>query len=194
MKTKPRILVLRGGAIGDFILTLPAIRALRRRWPDAHLEIIGYPHIADLALADGFVDCVISLDKAEMARFFSPNPAIPEAQAETIRSFDLIVSYLYDPDETVRRNLLSVGARQVVYRSPKVEQVHAVDHLFKALEELAIYPEGVEYPVLELKADHRGKGRERIARFGRDVVALHPGSGSPRRTGRWIVLWSWRND
>ena len=41
-----RILVIRGGAIGDFILTLPAIAALRRRFSDAHIEVLGYPHIA----------------------------------------------------------------------------------------------------------------------------------------------------
>ena len=49
----PRILVLRGGAIGDFIVTLPVFRALRRRWPEAFIEIAGYPHIAELALAGG---------------------------------------------------------------------------------------------------------------------------------------------
>ena len=46
-----RILVIRGGAIGDFILTLPAIRLLRENFPDAHIEILGYEHI--IALADG---------------------------------------------------------------------------------------------------------------------------------------------
>ena len=29
----PRVLVIRGGAIGDFILTLPAIRLLREKLP-----------------------------------------------------------------------------------------------------------------------------------------------------------------
>ncbi len=44
-----RILVIRGGAIGDFILTLPALRALRHAYPQAHIEILGYKHIAALA-------------------------------------------------------------------------------------------------------------------------------------------------
>jgi len=48
---KPRILVIRGGAIGDFVLTLPAIRLLRENFPHAHLEILGYKHI--VALAEG---------------------------------------------------------------------------------------------------------------------------------------------
>ena len=44
-----RILVIRGGAIGDFILTLPALKALRDAYPHAQIEILGYKHIAALA-------------------------------------------------------------------------------------------------------------------------------------------------
>jgi len=36
-----KLLVIRGGAIGDFVLTLPAIASLRRQFPAAHLEILG---------------------------------------------------------------------------------------------------------------------------------------------------------
>ena len=35
-----KILVIRGGAIGDFILTLPAIAALRGQFPEARLAVI----------------------------------------------------------------------------------------------------------------------------------------------------------
>ena len=68
----PRFLVLRGGAIGDFIVTLPVLQALRDRWPDAYVEIWGYPHVARLALAAGLAQRVVSLDRAEMARFYVP--------------------------------------------------------------------------------------------------------------------------
>ncbi len=44
-----RILVIRGGAIGDFILTLPALKALRDEYPSAHIELLAYRHIAALA-------------------------------------------------------------------------------------------------------------------------------------------------
>ena len=44
-----RILVIRGGALGDFILTLPAIRLLRDNFRDCALHILGYRHIAILA-------------------------------------------------------------------------------------------------------------------------------------------------
>ena len=51
-----KILVIRGGAIGDFLLTLPVFSALREQFPSTHLELLGYPHIAQLALEAGLVD------------------------------------------------------------------------------------------------------------------------------------------
>ncbi len=63
----PRILVLRGGALGDFILTLPAIRALRQHWPAATIELLAHPGIAGLAVVAGLVNRVRSLDAAGVA-------------------------------------------------------------------------------------------------------------------------------
>jgi heptosyltransferase-2 len=63
--TKPRgkILVIRGGAIGDFILTLPVFSALRQQFPQTRLDVLAYPHIAQLALVGGLVDEVRAIDR-----------------------------------------------------------------------------------------------------------------------------------
>jgi len=174
-------LVFRGGAIGDFVLTLPAIGLLRRRWPGSYIEIVGYPHIAQLASATGLADKVTSLDRADTARFFSMSPAFPGEQEAYIRSFDLVITYLYDPFGTVKANLVAAGARQVIYCSPRVRHGHAVDHFTKALRELAIYAEGTERPRLAFDTGHRARGRTRVTTAGDAVVAVHPGSGSPKK-------------
>jgi ADP-heptose:LPS heptosyltransferase len=124
---------------------------------------------------------VVSLDRAEIARFFSPRPAIPPEQAAHLRSFHFVLSYLYDPDETLRKNMLGVGVRDVICGSPMVRDAHAVEHLLKPLEALAIYPDGEERPELSLGAELREMGRQRAARLGDRVVAIHPGSGSPKK-------------
>ncbi len=36
-----RVLIIRGGAVGDFILTLPALRLLRESLPDNQVEGLG---------------------------------------------------------------------------------------------------------------------------------------------------------
>ncbi|MFO7871796.1 MAG: glycosyltransferase family 9 protein [Kiritimatiellia bacterium] len=175
--TRTRILILRGGAIGDFILTLPALTAVRRQWPEAYIELAGYPHIARLALAGGLADRITSLDKADMAQYYSLKATISPESREYIQSFNLIVSYLYDPDETVRNNLKSAGARRVVYADPRVKAGHAADRLFEPLEELAVYPEGTPVPELNLGKEHINNGMRLIAPGGERIAALHPGSG-----------------
>ena len=177
MARQPVFLVLRGGAIGDFIVTLPALAALRRRWPDAVIELVGYPHIANLARLGGLVDRVRSLDEARMARFFSLRPEFPPEQAAEIRSFDLVLSYLYDPHGVLRENMDRLGAKQFLYGSPIVEAGHAVEHMMKPLDTLAIYPEGDECPELVLTRRQVGEAGRRLPAPGDRVLAIHPGSG-----------------
>ena len=51
-----RVLILRGGALGDFIMTLPALQAIREADATGWITVIGYPHIAGLAQAGGLAD------------------------------------------------------------------------------------------------------------------------------------------
>jgi heptosyltransferase-2 len=179
------LLVLRGGALGDFIVTLPALAALRRRWPNAYIELVSYPHVAELARIGGLVDKVTSLHGASIARFFGLRPSFPDEQRAYIRSFDLIFNYFHDPDETVRRNLESAGAQLVISGSPIVQNLHAVDHLLKPLESLAIYEAGAE-PALSLPSEERAAGLERLHEVAPSPAwIIHPGSGSPKKN--WPV-------
>lgn len=182
----PRFLVLRGGAIGDFIVTLPVLQALRRQWPAARIEIWGYPHIADLAVAAGLAETVVSLDRAEMARFFVPEPQFTDAQVAAVRSFDLIFNYLHDPVGQVRSNLLLAGAKQVLSGSPIVKRGHAVPFLLEPLQALAIYETGL-VPALDFPEELRAAGRRRLQALGLrgKPVAVHPGSGNPAKN--WPV-------
>ncbi len=182
----PRFLILRGGAIGDFIATLPVLQALRAQWPAATIEIWGYPHIAELAVAAGWAQSVVSLDRAEMSRFFVSEPQFSDAQVAAIRSFDLVFNYLHDPVGQVRSNLLLAGAKQVLSGSPIIKRGHAIPFLLEPLQALAFYDEGL-VPTLDFSERLRAQGRERLrARGLRGApVAVHPGSGSPSKN--WPV-------
>jgi len=177
-----RILVLRGGALGDFVVTLPALAALRERWPDGFIEVVGYPHVAELARQGGLADRVISLHGAGIARFFSLRPEFPDAQVEWIRSFDFILSYLHDPDGVVVDNLKRAGAHTVLQGSPLVTDGHAVDHLLKPLESLAIYARG-RAPRLVLPPAPSPRA------LPAPYAVLHPGSGSLKKNAplEWFL-------
>ncbi len=168
-----RLLVLRGGAVGDFIVTLPALRALRHRWPDAHLEVIGYPHVARLAEWFGIANRVRSLDEARIARYFAENAQIREEDQIYFSSFDIVISYLHDPDEILSENFKRFGVEIIINASPLVRDRHAIDHLLQPLESLAIYPG--DLPPSPLLPEHRRQRAEE------PWIALHPGSGGKNK-------------
>src|SRR5438132_10766979 len=84
-----RILVIRGGAIGDFILTLPALRALRGAYPQAHIDILGYKHIAALAENRFYAQAIRSIEYGPMSGFFARDSELSPELSSYFSSFDL---------------------------------------------------------------------------------------------------------
>ncbi len=192
---KPRILVIRGGAIGDFVLTLPAIRLLRENFPGAHLEILGYKHIVALAEGRFYADATRSIEYGGLSRFFIPGAELPEDLVEYFAGFQQIVSYLYDPDRLFEGNLRRAGVRHFLHGSPKLnDSAHAAQQLAQPLESLALYLDE-KAPVLFPSEADRLFAAAFIQRAfsGREdpFIALHPGSGGERKNwpvAQWAAL------
>jgi heptosyltransferase-2 len=185
-----KILVIRGGAIGDFILTLPAIAALRRQFPEAHLEVLGYPHIIQLAQVAGLVDRVQSIEARALAGFFARRGILAEELAEYFSEFDIIVSYLYDPDDIFKTNVGRCSTAQFVvgpYRPDEAEKVHATKVYLRPLERFAIF-DADHVPRLKISGpSHTGESRPPKPA----TIALHPGSGSEKKNWpemKWAYL------
>ena len=139
---QPKILVIRGGAIGDFLLTLPALGLLREAFPHARLEVLGYEHIVSLAVSGGYADAARSIEYAPMARFFNPKAELDPELSAYFAGFQQIISYLYDPDGFFSGNLRRAGVKHLIEVSHKVdpEGDHASRQLARPLERLALYP------------------------------------------------------
>src|SRR5215831_3616528 len=54
-----RILVRATNWLGDAVMSLPAIRAIRQACPDAHLSVAARPWVADLYARESAIDRVI---------------------------------------------------------------------------------------------------------------------------------------
>ena len=166
----PRILVIRGGAIGDFVLTLPVMAALRDRFPKTQLEILGYPRIAAMAVDAGLVRAVHALESPGLAMFFTPNGAFDLEWREFFARYAIVVSYLYDPDDIFEENVKSCGVGQFIaarHRPDETKPIHASEVFLKPLEQLTIFDGD---PVARL-AINSGEASG-------NYLALHPGSGS----------------
>lgn len=180
-----RILVIRGGAIGDFILTLPSIKLLRDRFPRAHLEILGSLHITALAEKRFYADAIRSIEDGRLAAFFAEDAALSGDLTEYFGRFDLVVSYLFDPEGVFQSNLKRCGSKMLVEGPPKLSgPEHAALQLARPLEQIGLHLENPAAKIYPTELD-RQFAQDFLVSVRKPVLALHPGSGS--ETKNWPI-------
>ena len=169
------------------MLTLPAIKLLRDRFPNAHLEILGAKHIAALAERRFYADAVRSIESGSFARFFARNSELPAELTDYFASFDLILSFLYDPDKIFETNVRACGAATFLAGPSKLDNSeHAAFQLARPLQQIGL-PLTDSAARLFPNNDDRNSARH----FRNCAVALHPGSGSETKNWpveKWITL------
>jgi heptosyltransferase III len=188
-----RILVLRGGALGDFIVTLPALALLRQRWPDARIELVGNATAAELVRAGGLLDAIHSQHEARWSGLFAEG-APPDELARWLAAFDLVVNYWPDPDGTVRSKFPLRAGQLFLEASAMPRLSPAAAHYCEPLKALGLETRnffcGLENGwVIPGAAPLRTAESRRSSR-----IALHPGSGSPRKNWpreAWASLAAW---
>lgn len=173
-----RILVLRGGALGDFIVTLPALRLLRNAWPQAGIAVIGNAPAAALGQLAGCVDAVFSQNEARWAPLFAAAP-LPAPLHGWLADFDLVVNYWPDHDGTLRRHF-PARTGQLFLSAPAMPALApAARHYCEPLRALGL-------------ATPDFRSRISLAREPAEAtLAVHPGSGSARKNwplARWRQL------
>lgn len=175
--------------MGDFILTLPALALLREAFPAARIEILGYRHIVEIAVGRHYAHAARCIESGPLAGFFNPRSDLDPELVEYFAGFDQVVSYLFDPDEFFAGNLRRAGVRNLILGSPKIgDHAHAAIQLAAPLERLALFLESPAARIFPSPADHEA-ALEPLG--GQAPVALHPGSGSPKKNwplDRWLAL------
>ncbi len=164
---------------------MPAIKLLRDRFPNAHLEILGSKPIAALAEKRFYADAVRSLDSASLARFFARDSDLSAELTEYFASFDLILSYLFDPAKIFETNVRQCGAATFLAGPSKLDNSeHAARQLARPLQSIGLFlsdPSARLFP-----NDDDRKAVRNFRDFGtQKAVVLHPGSGS--ETKNWPI-------
>jgi len=183
-------LFIRGGAIGDFVLSLPLLRAVRRAQPSAHIEVLGYPRIAGLALGPQCADTVRRLDSIELVSLFGDGQDLDAGAADYISRFGRIVLVWSDRRGQLGRNLAQAGARHLIAVDPfppEGTRVHVCDHVAQQITAQGI-PCEERSPRIAVQEQWRAAAEEWLeaAASNQDeharVFAVHPGSGGRAKT------------
>ncbi len=172
-----KILILRGGALGDFLVTLPALRQLRARWPQARLELAGNAMAAGLGIADGLLDVAHSQHEARWSELHRREP-LSSQFADWLREFDLVINYWPDPAGELAGHFPLRPEQVFLTANASPPQAPAAAHYCEPLRALGL--ETVNY-------FHRLGIFSPAHQLSRQI-ALHPGSGSARKNwpiDRW---------
>ena len=203
------IAVLRANAVGDYVMSLPALQALRAAYPDAHVVLVGAPwHATFLPGRPGPVDEVVVLPAVPGMGGMQPDAptgGLGEALADLrARKLDLAVQ-LHGGGAQSNPLVREFGAHHAVgLRAPGAPELDRCVPYRYYQSEVARYLEVVALvgasPVGEVQLAVTDADRDEAHRMLRrsglgalaggfestaPLVAVHPGAADERR--RWPV-------
>lgn len=157
-----RITVVHSGALGDTILLLPLIRALKIKFQNAEISLVMRPNFGQMFVMWGEVSQWHSIDDAAVSRWFADNP---DAGALPWSDCELLISAVSDGKDAWAQNARKFSAARSIFfinpRPPADFDGHVVDFHRRQLAELEL-PVAPEVPV-EQNPD--------------GAIIFHPGSG-----------------
>jgi len=200
------ILVIDFGQLGDVVMSLPALRAIRRRFPATRITVaIGKPG-GEIVSMSGFADATIEVDRVALRDGFKPLSVIRILQiARDVRryNFDFVID-LHSFAETNLLGFFSGASKRLFSRrrgrsldflanfqpAPPIEvnnrERHQVDRYLDVLRPLGINDADRVPRLMTAIEDDRTMDkllRKFKAETGTRLVGLFPGAGHESR--RW---------
>ena len=181
MSARGGTLVIHPGALGDVVLTIPALRALRAERPDEPLTLAAQPRLARLLMALGEVDRVLDFESLRLASLFTgePCPARP-----LLEQMSRVVCWFGSREPSFVANLRAIAPCAVV-AAPSAADVPVWQHLRRTVG--AALDGGTR--VLQVPRGVAEAGRRALLDLGSDgthpVVLIHPGAGGVVK--RWPI-------
>ncbi len=189
------MLVIHQGALGDFILALPVLKALRIAFPTAKPILMGYPRILQLVEGRFYADQVFSIDQKGMATFFVKEGTLDRTLSQFFNAFECMVIFGKDAEGPLMKNLRKISQGRILHINslPRWDGgIHLSDYLLRQLTPYGI-PLSEPHPRLYLLESDREWARRFWTERGvtpeerSRVIILHPGSGSRKK------LWPLQN-
>ena len=200
LKQVRNILVIRNGALGDFIVTLPVITSLKKAFPSAQIALMGNHYFFNLA--QPYVNTLIPNDLSGVYTLFCPDGEFPKNIKRLFSRIDLVVSYTPDPEGIFIKNLGKIGIPWIVDGGfSLLEKLPApiTDFLLFPLKREGI-PVFFEPPKIVPSFGDKKIAEEffqsscSCGEVNYPVMAIHPGSGSSKKCWpkeKFVALIRW---
>ena len=191
------------GQLGDVVLSLPALSAIRDRFPNSRISIIVGKSCAEIVRIAGLFDEVIEIDRVGLRRgskIVSSFKLVKFALDVRRRRFDLVIDLHSLPETNILGFLSGAGSRLFANREsrsidilsnfqprpPKEDKtVHVSEYYLSTLKPLGIEgrSDGFLLQPRPSDADHVRAIFNTLGLGGKIKIGIIPGAGHPSR--RW---------
>ncbi|MBU4305397.1 MAG: glycosyltransferase [Candidatus Omnitrophica bacterium] len=181
-KEKPeKILIIRSDRVGDLVLSTPAIRAVRNKFPQARIDLMVNDYARDIVLSNPYVNKLLSADNAHIDNDYDLAIALHPGLRQNY--------LLWKSGAGVRVGYTGWGGGFLLTHRLKDDRIRRPRHEVEfTLEAAALIGCSLEDKTLEVFETEEGR-QFSIAFFrdnrleGQDVVIIHP--GARQRYVRW---------
>ena len=180
------ILIIRIGAIGDIILFLPVLQAIRKRFPDASIEMMGQKDRLSLLEESNYIDKIVSIEDKDLFSLFVKDAHPKDGLLQYLNRFDLIFSFI--KEEVFSNNIKKFckgGVISIPPFPPDERKGHVIDYLLDSLKKYGIESDN-KTPELYIGEDTKKMAEDFLKTQGINpiqdtIFAIHPGSGSKNK-------------
>jgi ADP-heptose:LPS heptosyltransferase len=175
--TAPRlsIAIIHTGAIGDLVQAAPLLTALRAKWPEARVTLLGRPERGALLRMAGLVDTVVDAETCGLWRLTGDAGDSPPPRP--LSDADLVIDFLG------LKGLRDSRGVRIEPIPPRDWRSSAAEWLLEQGRAALALPEVSPEPVLAVPQAALDAAARTLRPHGipRAFVAIHPGSGSVKK-------------
>jgi ADP-heptose:LPS heptosyltransferase len=176
-------LIIHPGALGDVLLALPAMRAIRERYPSQPLVLLAGTEVGRLLELCRVVDRALPFESADVAGLFAGG-GLSSALRDLLEQCDAAFGWLRDGDGSLHTILQAAGISRIAIGSPT--PAPGVHQSVRFMDLAGGRPEEIfTAGALDLPAPLKQAGSDLLRSadvdINRPLVVCHPGSGSPAK-------------
>jgi heptosyltransferase III len=178
------VLIIHPGALGDLLLSLPAIRSLRTRYSDHRLVLLARSDIGGLLRDCGVVDGCRNIESDDLASLLAGPDRVTAPLRELLRNCVHVVAWLRDTEGALQATLRECGVGRIsIGSATPCAGVHQSRRFLEVLGEDEADPKSTPQLVLPRAIQEAAfiylqqRGLER----GQSYIVCHPGSGSSHK-------------
>ncbi len=181
-----RILIIRTGGLGDTLLLWPAVVAIRRRFPDAQIEVMGYRERCALLKAAVGANGALDIEGSGYHHLLDIRGTLPPEVCARFGAYDVVVAFAAPGDFVLAENLSACGTREVHAFLPfpsSGESIHVATHCRRCVLEADLGLDGPDL-LIPVSDTERATGNEILTRTGvpkNRLALIAPGSGSAQK-------------